>query len=225
MGTFGSPLSSSFKFVTVGGVFDGGDDHMVEMYDACTNTWESCDPLPVDGFHDILISSHWMSSAVLGHKFYVADYYGGIATFDIHTKSWSKVESLRVPDLEFIFIIAADEGLYAIGVCCGQIGAYLKLFKVDEVTMACKEVSEMPHDLFSQFENEQKEASLRCVGSGNLIYVYSELNYKGYPVCMCDLSEASYEWKQLPSLPSPPRFNRVVYCSATVTPRACLQAM
>lgn len=224
MGTVGNPHLQSFKFVAVGGILDDGDHGIAEIYDSHSDTWELCDPLPDDTFSDG-ISSCWMSSAILGNKFYVANYDGCIACLNVETKSWSTVQRLGVPDLVSLFIVAVDAGLFAVCVCRSQKGECLKLFKVNERNIDCEEVSKMPCELFALFENEdeQKEASLKCVGSGTLVYVYSEQYYKGYPVCMCDLSVGSYVWKQLPSLPSPPRFDRVVCCSTSISPRDCLE--
>eukprot|EP00250_Pteridium_aquilinum_P000808 c10978_g1_i1 orf=100-1224(+) len=223
MGTIGNPLSQSFKFVAFGGILDDVDERVVEIYNSHSNTWESSDPFLEEAFLDS--SSHWMSSATLGNKFYVARYDGNIASFDVESKLWSKVQRLNVPDLVSLFIIAGNAELFAICQCRCQKGECLKLFKVNDGTMGCIEVSMMPQECFKLFENEdeQKGSSMKCVGSGGLLYVYSEQYYKGYPVCMCDLTEESYTWKQLPSLPSPPRFDRVVCCSASISPRDCLE--
>lgn len=224
MGVFGSLESDSYKFVVVGGMLDG-DDRMVELYDASTDSWEVCDPLPEAGFTEGK-SSHWMSSAVLGNMFYLAEIHsGGIAAFDVEKKLWSKVETLKLSDVLYLFVAACEEALFVVGVCNDLDGECLKLFKVDESTMECEEMSRMPQELFCVFESEDegKEAFLRVVGAGNLIYIYSESYHKGYPVCVCDLSEGCYRWKKLPALPSPlPRFDRVVCCCTTVTPRSCL---
>ncbi|MCO5579281.1 hypothetical protein L7F22_033135 [Adiantum nelumboides] len=223
LGTIGSPCSASFKFIAFGGIIDD-DDRNLEIYDACSNTWELCDPIPEGTFLDG-ISSHWMSSAILGCRFFVANYDGYLTSFDTDTKSWSEVQKLSITGLVSVFIVTGDSGLFALCVCRGQMRECLRMFEVDVVTMECKEVSQMPHELFSLFEDtdDQKGASLKCVGSGTLVYVYSEQYYKGYPVCMCDLSEGSFVWKQLPSLPSPPRFDRVVCCSTAIFPRDCFQ--
>lgn len=223
MGTIGNLHSPGFKFVAFGGIIDDGH-RSLEIYDSCSNTWESCEPLPEGAFLDG-ISSHWISSAILGCKFYAANYDGYIAYFDVDTKAWSRVQRLSIPGLASLFIVAGDSGLFALCICRGQKGECLKLFEVDVVTMECKEVSEMPHELFLIFEDadDQKGASLKCVGSGNLVYVYSEQCYRGYPVCMCDLSKGSYEWRKLPCIPSPPRFDRVVCCSTVIFPRDCFE--
>ena len=244
MGAVGEPhcpagADAGFSLVAVGGVLDGGDQRLVEMYRSGSHAWEACEPLPSTGFRDT-VSCHWMSSAVLGHKLYVADFYGDFASLDTRTKAWSKVSSLSVPNLVSLFILACGGRLHAAVVCRpNHSQECLKVFTIDDdgdgdgdgdchgeaSAMDWHEVSTMPPHLFSHFENadEHMQASLKCVGSGTAFYVYSECVYSGYPVCMCELREGEYVWKQLPSLPSPPRFDRVVCCSMVVTPRACLE--
>lgn len=225
VGSIGNPHLQPFKFVVVGGMLDGdGDQSSAEIYNSRSDTWDLCEPLTEDVFSDG-ISSCWMSSAILGNNLYVSKYDGYVACLNVETRSWSSVQRLRVPDLVSLFVVASDRGLFVACVCRSQEGECLKLFKVNEPDMECEEVSKMPSELFAMFEDEdeQKETSLKCVGAGGLVYVYSEQYYKGYPVCLCDLSMGSYVWKQLPSLPSPPRFDRVVCCSTSISPRDCLE--
>ncbi|KAH7440116.1 hypothetical protein KP509_04G092300 [Ceratopteris richardii] len=220
----GSPNSHSFKFVVFGGIIDEGQ-RFLEIYDSSSDTWECHDDsLPEDLFLDG-ISSHCMSSAILGHNFYVANYDGSIAVFSLSTKLWSRLQRLQITGLVNLSIVAGDSELFALCICRGKKGECLRLYEVNDISMDCTFVNEMPREFFSLFQDtdDQKEASLRCLGAGGIVYVYSEQYYKGYPVCACDLRGGKYVWRQLPPLPSPPRFDRVVCCSTAIVPGDCFE--
>eukprot|EP00249_Psilotum_nudum_P008916 c21591_g1_i1 orf=123-1310(+) len=224
VGVIGDTASSSFKLVLAGGIVDGDKD-MVEMYDSLTNDWEICGSIPSEFNGGIF--TQWLSSAVCREKFHVLDIHSGDTAFlDIRSKLWSRVRTLSLLGVIYCFLVTCNDRLLVAGVCNAVDGECLKIWNVDEATMECMEVTRMPDSLFSLFkdEDEDKETSLKVVGAGGLIYVFSEFHHKGYPVCMCDVAESGHvTWKRLPPLPPPVhRFNMVFCCSTFVKPSVCL---
>lgn len=87
--------------------------------------------------------------------------------------------------------------------------------------MEFSEFAIMPQGLLcSLFDSDEddKFASLKCVGMGSLIYVFNEEYHKKYPACVCEISTESGKcsWRRVPQLPSPVnKFHKVIsFCSA-----------
>lgn len=97
------------------------------------------------------------------------------------------------------------------------------LWKVDERTMWFTQIDVMPHDLLcSLFDGDEddKFASLKCVGLGDLIYVFNEDYHRMYPACVCEIDGESGRcvWRRVPQLPSlMSRFHKVVSFCSTVS--------
>ncbi|CAK7349368.1 unnamed protein product [Dovyalis caffra] len=219
------------KFIVVGGVrFIGGlvdieDRLAVEIYDPCTDSWDLGPPLPADfrsGY-----SSQTLSSALFKQRFFVFGIYTFfVSSFDLDNRVWSQVQTLRPPGVVFAFLIACHEMLVLAGVCNGPHphGPSFNLWRIDEESMEFSEIAIMPQDLLYGLvdsEEEDKFASLKCVGMGCLIYVFNEEYHKKYPACVCEISSDSGKcsWRRVPQLPSPVnKFHKVIsYCS-TVLP-------
>eukprot|EP00250_Pteridium_aquilinum_P029977 c40439_g1_i1 orf=50-1516(-) len=227
-----SSSSSSFKVFILGELYNAAT---VQLYDAASNEWEVCKTLPPRGGLSQFMGSFQVSSAVVGPKVYLTNVsLGTITCFNIESKSWSTVLQLRAPDARSFLISSTNKGLYALGLCASsEATECLKLFKVDELTMDCKEVSRMPNFLWSlladQFEQDAPSVLVfsffRCLGSGSLVYVYNGSYFNKFRVCVCDVN-ADYEWYQLPALPDPLRdLNvRAQCCSFQLLPTACLQS-
>lgn len=241
MGVFYDPdrghcdLASGFacnlpKFIVVGGVrFIGGlvdieDRLAVEIYDPHSDSWELCPPLPADfrsGY-----SSQYLSSALFRGRFYVFGIYSfSVSSFDLKKHVWSEVQTLRPPGVMFSFLIASPNMLVLAGMCNAPRGPSFNLWKVDELSMEFSEIAIMPHDfLYSLVDTEEddKFASLKCVGLGNLIYVFNEEYHKKYPACVCEIGTESDKcrcsWRRLPQLPSPVNeFHKVISFCSTVS--------
>lgn len=213
-------------FIVVGGVrfignlVDIEDRLAVEVYNPRLDSWELCPPLPADFRSGN--SSQSLSSALFLGKFYIFGIYSCfISYFDLHKRVWSEVHTLRPPGVVFSFLIACQDRLVLAGICNAPVGPSFNLWKIDEETMEFCEIAIMPQDLLcSLFESEEddKFASLKCVGLGNLIYVFNEEYHKKYPACICEINSESGQcsWRRVPKLPSPVnKFHKVIsFCSS-----------
>jgi hypothetical protein len=217
--------SNAPRFIVVGGVrfignlVDIEDRLAVEIYDPQLNYWEICPPLP-DDFRSGN-SSLSLSSALFGGKFYVLGIYSCfISSFDLEKRVWTSVQTLRPPGVIFSFLISCQDRLVLAGICNSSHGPSFNLWRIDERTMEFSEIAIMPQDLlYSLFDSDEddKFASLKCVGLGDLIYVFNEEYHKGYPACVCEISSESgkCKWRKLPPLPIPVnKFHKVIsFCS------------
>ncbi|MBA0617752.1 hypothetical protein Godav_027174 [Gossypium davidsonii] len=209
----GSSGGFGFKFIVVGGVrFIGGlvdieDRLAVEIYDPNRDSWELCPALPADFRSGN--SSQSLSSALFKGKFYVSGIYSCfVSSFDLRNRVWSEVQTLRPPGVIFSFLIPCNDMLVLAGMCNAPRGPSFNLWKIDETTLEFSEISIMPQSLLhSLVESEEDEnfASLKCVGMGNLIYVFNEEYHQKYPSCLCEISaeNGKCSWRRVPRLPLP----------------------
>ncbi|GMY06121.1 F-box/kelch-repeat protein At3g24760 [Fagus crenata] len=232
LGVFYNSTNNSPRFIVVGGVrfignlVDIEDRLAVEIYKPELDSWIMCPPLPADfrsGF-----SSSSLSSALFRRRFYVFGIYSCfISSFDLEKKVWSEVQTLRPPGVIFSFLISCGDRLVLAGICNSPLqgGASFNLWSIDEKTMEFSEIAIMPQDLlYSMFDNDEddKFASLKCVGLGDLIYVFNEEYHKRYPACVCDITTTQQsgkcKWRRLPQLPSPVnKFHKVISFCSTVS--------
>ncbi|GLT51662.1 hypothetical protein SLA2020_250570 [Shorea laevis] len=230
LGVFHDPTSGGlgFKFIVVGGVrFIGGlvdieDRLTVEIYDPNLDSWQLCPPLPADFRSGN--SSQSLSSALFKRRFYVFGIYSCfVSSFDLQKHVWSEVQTLRPPGVNFSFLIACKDMLVLAGMCNPPRGPSFNLWKINEDTMEFSEIATMPHDLLYSLvdsEEEDKFASLKCVGLGNLIYVFNEEYHKKYPACICEINgeNGKCTWRRVPQLPSPVnKFHKVISFCSTVS--------
>lgn len=229
LGVFGNG-SGVPKFIVVGGVrfignlVDIEDRLAVEIYNPHLDSWELCPPLPADFRSGN--SSQSLSSALFGGRFYVFGIYSCfVSSFDLRKHVWSEVQTLRPPGVVFSFLIACQDQLVLAGICNAPVGPSFNLWKIDEETMEFSEIAIMPQELlYSLFDSDEddKFASLKCVGMGNLIYVFNEEYHKKYPACVCEISSESGKcnWRRVPQLPSPVnKFHKVIsFCSTVSLP-------
>ncbi|RVW80777.1 F-box/kelch-repeat protein [Vitis vinifera] len=104
------------------------------------------------------------------------------------------VQTLRPPGVSFSFLIACRDQLVLAGLCNSPRGPSVNLWRVDEETMEFSEIAIMPQDLlYKLFDGygDDKFASLKCVGLGNLIYVFNEEYHKSYPACVCEINSGT----------------------------------
>ncbi|MQL71323.1 hypothetical protein Taro_003638 [Colocasia esculenta] len=200
----------------VGGLVDIEDQLAVEIYDpAAPGGWQLCPPLPPE-FRGS--PRPWSG----GESFYVFGIYSGLlARFDLSGRAWSGVRTLRPPRVSFSFLVACGEQLVLAGLRGGDNPPSLVLWRVaDGVEEGWRELGQMPEGMLAvMFEGEEEErfASLRCVGVDGLLYVFNEAHHRGYPACVCEVGGGDRcNWKELPPLPGPVnRFHRVIaFCSA-----------
>ncbi|XP_065000656.1 F-box/kelch-repeat protein At3g24760-like [Musa acuminata AAA Group] len=228
------------RFVVVGGArFIGGlvdieDPLAVEIYDPATDSWELCPPLPPE--FRIGNSSQWLSAALLGGRFFFVFgiYSCSIAAFDLSSRAWTGVRVLRPPGVLFSFLLACGDRLILAGLCNTPVGPpCFALWAVDHCSMDFAEIGVMPRDLlsclFDTDDDDNKFASLKCVGLDGLVYVFNEDHHKAYPACVCEISDGSAakradstsglnlscSWRKVPPLPGPvDRFHKVIaFCS------------
>ncbi|KAF8006226.1 hypothetical protein BT93_K0501 [Corymbia citriodora subsp. variegata] len=217
---------SGLRFIVVGGdgfignLVDIEDRSAVEIYDPRSHSWELCPPLPADFRPGN--SSQSLSSALFRGRFYVFGIYSCfVSCFDLRGRIWSDVQTLRPPGVLFSFLIACRERLVLAGMCVGPGGPSFNLWQIDETSMEFREIAIMPSNLLNGLvdsEEEDKFASLKCVGSGDMIYVFDEEYHQKYPACVCEIGSDNgrCSWRRLPDLPSPVnKFHKVFsFCSA-----------
>ncbi|CAN4098082.1 unnamed protein product [Withania somnifera] len=219
------------RFIVIGGVrFVGGlvdveDRLAVEIYNLNLDSWELCPPLPPDFRSGN--SSQWLCSALLREKLYVFGIYSCFVTcFNLDEHLWGEVQTLRPPGILFSFLVTCQDCLVLGGLCNNSPnGPNFILWKVDEKTMEFSEIAIMPHEImYCLFDSDEddKFASLKCVGVGNLIYVYNDERHKNYPACVCEFSNEFgillCSWRKLPNLPaSASKFHRVISFCSTVS--------
>ncbi|XP_058207183.1 F-box/kelch-repeat protein At3g24760 [Rhododendron vialii] len=216
------------KFIVVGGVrFIGGlvdieDRLAVEIYNPFSNSWDLCPPLPADFRSGN--SSQWLSSALFKGKFYVFGICSCfVSSFDLSKRFWSEVQTLRPPGVLFSFLISCQDQLVLAGLSNAPRGPSFNLWKVDEETMEFSEIAIMPQELlYGLFDSDEddKLASLKCVGLGNLIYVFNEEHHRNYPACVCEISSDSGKcsWRRVPNLMVPAnRFHKVISFCSTIS--------
>jgi len=230
LGVFNDGLS--LKFIVVGGVrFIGNlvdiEDRLdVEIYDPLLGSWDLAPPLPVD-FRSGNSSSS-LSSALFKGKFFVFGIYSCfVSSFDLQLRVWSDVRIVRPSGVVFSFLIACRERLVLAGVCNSPSGSSFNLWEVDEKSMEICEIGVMPHDLLcSLFDGDEDDrfASLKCVGLGDLIYVFNEDYHRMYPACVCEIhgggggENGKCSWRRVPQLPPlMNRFHKVVSFCSTVS--------
>ncbi|MED6172342.1 hypothetical protein PIB30_049196 [Stylosanthes scabra] len=206
----------------IGNLVDIEDRLDVEIYDPVQGTWELSPPLPAD-FRSGNSSSS-LSSAMFKGRFYVFGIYSCfVASFDLKQRNWSEVMTLRPhPAVVFSFLIPSRNHLVLAGVCNNSVegGCSFNLWKVDEGTMEVCEMGVMPRELlYDMFEGDEddKFASLKCVGGDDVVYVFNEDYHRIYPSCVCEIDAHSgrCSWRRLPQLPSPVnKFHKVIsFCS------------
>ncbi|KAJ4850990.1 hypothetical protein Tsubulata_033386 [Turnera subulata] len=235
LGVFFSRASSSPtkpSFIIVGGVrFIGGlvdieDRLAVEIYDPCTDSWDLAPPLPADFRSGN--SSQTLSSALFDGRFFVFGIYSFfVSSFDLGTRVWSQVQTLRPPGVLFAFLIACQELLVLAGMCNGPRGPSFTIWRVDEKSMEFSEITIMPQDLLYglvDYEEDDKFASLKCVGTGSLLYVFNEEYHKKYPACVCEIGKggdsSKCSWRRVPPLASTVnKFHKVISFCSTVSQR------
>lgn len=218
-----------FKFIVAGGVrFVGGlvdieEQLAVEIFDSAAGGWQLCPPLPPEFRSGN--SSQGLSSALLGgNSFFVFGIYSGLlARFDLSLRAWSAVRTLRPPGVIFSFLLACRDRLVLAGLRSSAGGApSFGLWRVEEDGGGCSEMGAMPEEmLLGMFDGDEEErfASLRCVGVDGLLYVFNEAHHRAYPACVCEISGGAAgrcTWREVPPLPSQAnRFHRVItFCSA-----------
>ncbi|CAK9162392.1 unnamed protein product [Ilex paraguariensis] len=215
-------------FIVVGGVrFIGGlvdieDRLAVEIYNPYVDSWELCPPLPADFRSGS--SSQWLSSALFRGKFYVFGIYSCfISSFDLNKHLWSDVQTLRPPGLAFSFLISCQDRLILAGLSNGPHGPSFNLWQIDEKTMEYTEIAIMPQGLlYCLFDSDEddKFASLKCVGLDNLVYVFNEEHHSNYPACVCEIASASGKcsWRRVPNLSVPVNpFHKVISFCSTIS--------
>ncbi|KAF3335831.1 F-box/kelch-repeat protein [Carex littledalei] len=228
------------RFVVVGGVrYIGGlvdleDRLAVEIYDPVAEAWEVAPPLPVD-FRSGGTSSQWLSAALLPKRkiLYVFGTYScHVAAFDLLRRVWTGgVGTLRPHGTLFASLLAGPEdSLLLAGLCSGEQeggngGAQpcFVIWAVDPLMMGQpRRIAVMPQDLltglFGTDDDDNRFASLRCVGTDGLVYVFNENPHKGYPACVCQIEGKEMDlcsWRLIPPLAgSVNRFHKTIaFCS------------
>ncbi|KAL2238671.1 F-box/kelch-repeat protein At3g24760 [Sesamum indicum] len=202
--------SKPARFVVVGGIksVDALADVVgclaVEIYNPHHDSWELCSPLP-----EIFRpgnSSKLLCSALFRGKFYVLSICSSfIASFDLEKRFWSNVQTLRPPGTLFSYLISCQDMLVLAGLCSINGDLEFNLWRIDEKTLEFSEIGIMPPVLLSMFidsDDNLKFTSLKCMGSGNFIYVFKEERPWDCPVCVCEFSKSGKcIWRRVPSLP------------------------
>ncbi|KAJ7294365.1 hypothetical protein O6H91_Y262700 [Diphasiastrum complanatum] len=213
-------ISDSYKVIVCGGVSVFEDEDLaVEIFDSDAGSWEVCAGLP--GEFRGSSSAHWTTSVICKGRFFVHEMYSGsTAALDLHLKTWTPVHVLRPLGVRYSYLVSCAGNLLLAGTCSIQNRGTFALWKVDEVTLDCSEIGQMPEDLYSVFESEEedKTVNLKCVAAGEMLYVFSLAKHNGYAVVSCQVSDDKCCWMQVPTLArSVNRFDNLVGLCAPVT--------
>ncbi|KAF3791271.1 F-box/kelch-repeat protein [Nymphaea thermarum] len=217
-------IGGSLRFIVAGGArFIGGlvdieERLAVEIYDCQSDSWVLCPPLPAHFRPGN--SSQCLCSTLLNGKFFVFGIHSGfVSAFDLNQHLWSAVRVLKPPGVIFSFLVSCQNQLILAGLCNNSEGPSFNLWRVDEGSMVFTDLAVMPRDLLScliESDEDEKFASLKCVGLGNLIYVFNEEHHRVYPACACEISpDLGCTWWRVPELPPPVnKFHKVIgFCS------------
>ncbi|KAH7443668.1 hypothetical protein KP509_02G045100 [Ceratopteris richardii] len=203
------PSCSSSSFV----VFVLGElrnTHTVQIYNSSTDSWDvsdDCMPALGPSVSFRFMGSFHVSWAVVGRKVYIMNIHTSFIThFDMGTKSWNPPLKLESRYVQHFHLASTGRGLFVLGLSVADEGkdSAVKLLKVDEITMQCSEVSQMPKHLWSSFTDHFERGThplfvfkdVRCAGAGNLMYVYSGSYFSKMEFCVCDI-EDGYRWQHL----------------------------
>lgn len=214
IGVYNEPhCSIPTRFIVVGGIRSGGalvdveGCLAVEIYNPHHDSWELCPPLPE--IFNPGNSSQLLCSAIFNGKFYVLSIYSSfISSLDLKRRFWSNVKTLRPSGVLFSYLISCQDRLVLAGLCSVNDDVEFNLWGIDERTLEFTEIGVMPRDMHSSFfdnARDQKFASLKCVGSGNLVYVFNdEHSSNGPAACVCEISSSGKcSWRRVPNLPEP----------------------
>ncbi|CAL0332717.1 unnamed protein product [Lupinus luteus] len=161
-------------------------------------------------------SSSSLSSTLFKGKLYVFGIYTCfVSSFDLEKHVWSDVQTIRPHGVVFSFLVSCRRQLVLARICNLAHGSYFNLWKVDERTMEFIEIEAMPRDLLYDLfdaDEDDKFASLKCVGLGDLIYVFNEDYHRVYPACVCEIDGESGKccWRRVPQMPLPVNKNMPV---------------
>nr|CAD1820942.1 unnamed protein product [Ananas comosus var. bracteatus] len=188
-------------------------------------------------------SSQWLSAALLpgrGLLFVLATYSGVLSAFDLARGAWTRPRPLRPrapgPPPLFAFLAAARGRLVLAGLRSGpDYGpAQFAVWAVDDAAMECEEVGAMPAELLAWLfdgegaaaaaadDDDDRFASLKCAGVDGVVYVFNEDRHRGFPACVCEISEDDdapgglrCAWRKVPPLPAPvdPFHKVIAFCS------------
>ncbi|KAK4492433.1 hypothetical protein RD792_003241 [Penstemon davidsonii] len=202
VGVYNDPdCSENSRFIIVGAIGKGG---CLDLYNPQMDSWEICPPLPEIFRPGNSLKS--LSSALFRGKFYVFGIHSSfISCFDLKKRSWSSVQTLRPPGVMFSYLISCGDRLVLAGVCSVNDEPEFILWRIDETTLEFREIGIMPQELLSCFfgsEGEWRFGSLKCVGMGNIVYVFSEERNRNYTACFCEItSSGKCRWRKVPDLP------------------------
>ncbi|KAG0627788.1 hypothetical protein M758_2G228300 [Ceratodon purpureus] len=108
----------------------------VELFDSESNTWEECEDVP--GEFQGLACSRSVTAVVCQRKLYLFHIYSGIvASFDVVTKRWSKVVTLRPPEMEYCYLAVRNCEPLLVGVSNENNNFSFLGWKVDRGSMEC----------------------------------------------------------------------------------------
>lgn len=109
------------------------------------------------------------------------------------------------------------------GICNGVCGPSFNIWRIDDTTLEFSEVAIMPSELLNWlFDSDEDDrfASLKCVGFGDFVFVFNEEHRRNYPACSCEVKSDSGKcgWRRVPELPEPVnRFHKVIGFCSTVS--------
>ncbi|PIN25639.1 hypothetical protein CDL12_01616 [Handroanthus impetiginosus] len=208
IGVYNEPpdCSKPARFIAVGGIGPADGRLAFDIYNPHHDSWELISPHVPGTFKrsDILLSS-----ALFKGKFYIRGIYSGfISSFDMEKHLWTDIQTLRPPGTLFSYLISCQGQLVLAGLCSVNCNLEFKLWKIDEKTLDFSEIGVMPGDMLSSFIGKkgikEKLACLKCIGLGDIVYVFNEESRWSKGVCVCEIYDSGkYRWTRIPDLPQP----------------------
>lgn len=174
------------RIIIAGGSCDFEDDPLaVEIYDIESRSWDSCQSMPAT-LKDSAAST-WLSIAVNDRQMFVTEKTSGATySFDPATKTWHGPYDLRPdPSVFFSAIGFAGDRMILVGLIGDADNVKnVKVWKINEETMKCEVVGEMPQLLLEKLRNGNSTlVSIGVTMKGDFIYIHNTLGSEALLCC------------------------------------------
>ncbi|XP_058088464.1 F-box/kelch-repeat protein At1g23390 [Magnolia sinica] len=181
--------------VVAGGTCDFEDEPLaVELYDAASRTWRTCQPMPA--IFKNSASATWLSTAVDDKKMYVLEKTnGGFCSFDPETETWGPTSNLCPnPSVFFSTIEFSGHRLMLFGLVGHPTNVEtLSIWEVKCDTFECTEIGKMPPAMLEKLmDADSRLSSIGVSSTADFTYIYNPSDPK--EIFCCDFSTGVCSW-------------------------------
>ncbi|TKY69888.1 F-box/kelch-repeat protein [Spatholobus suberectus] len=187
------------RVVVAGGACEFEDDPLaVEMYDAESRAWETCQSMPA--LLKGSTASSWLSVAVAGEIMHVTEKHSGVTySFDTMAKTWKGPFDLRPDESVFHCVTGTlGERLMVAGVV-GELGNVrgVKLWEVQGgLGSGMEEVGEMPKEMVRKVLGGSELGSMEVTWVGDFVYVRNTAKAEELVACEV-VNGVRCEWRSV----------------------------